>query len=126
MEHAVTKVKESGNNTVMLTERGTMLGYQDMVVDYRGIPTMKDFGIPVILDITHSLQQPNQNSGITGGNPEMIDTIAKAGIAVGVDGIFLETHPYPSKAKSDGANMLQLNKLEDLLVKLVKIRKAII
>ena len=126
MEHAVTKVKESGNNSIMLTDRGTMLGYQDMVVDYRGIPTMKDFGVPVILDITHSLQQPNQNSGIAGGNPKMIDTIAKAGIAVGVDGIFLETHPDPSKAKSDGANMLQLNKLEDLLIKLVKIRKAII
>jgi len=125
MEHAVTKVKESGNNSVMLTDRGTMFGYQDMVVDYRGIPTMQSFGVPVILDITHSLQQPNQNSGVTGGKPEMIDTIAKAGIAAGVDGIFLETHPDPKKAKSDGANMLQLEKLEDLLVKLVKIRKVI-
>ena len=125
MEHAVTKVKESGNNSVMLTDRGTMFGYQDMVVDYRGIPTMQSFGVPVILDITHSLQQPNQNSGVTGGKPEMINTIAKAGIAAGVDGIFLETHPDPKKAKSDGANMLQLEKLEDLLVKLVKIRKVI-
>ena len=126
MEHAVTKVKESGNNTVMLTDRGTMFGYQDMVVDYRGIPTMQSFGVPVILDITHSLQKPNQNNGVTGGKPEMIDTIAKAGIAAGADGIFLETHPDPSKAKSDGANMLQLNKLEDLLVKLVKIRRSIV
>ena len=126
MEHAVTKVKESGNNSVMLTDRGTMFGYQDMVVDYRGIPTMQSFGVPVILDITHSLQQPNQNSGVTGGNPEMIETIAKAGIATGVDGIFLETHPNPAQAKSDGANMLQLDKLEDLLTKLVKIRKAIV
>ena len=126
MEHAVTKVKESGNNSVMLTDRGTMFGYQDIVVDYRGIPTMQSFGVPVILDITHSLQTPNQNSGVTGGKPEMIETIAKAGIAAGVDGIFLETHPKPSEAKSDGANMLQLDKLEDLLIKLVKIRKVII
>lgn len=125
MEHAVTKVKESGNNSVMLTDRGTMFGYQDIIVDYRGIPTMQSFGVPIVLDITHSLQQPNQNSGVTGGKPEMIDTIAKAGIAAGVDGIFLETHPNPKKAKSDGANMLKLEKLEDLLVKLVKIRKAI-
>ena len=126
MEHAVTKVKESGNNSVMLTDRGTMFGYQDMVVDFRGIPTMQEFGVPVILDITHSLQQPNQSSGITGGKPAMIETIAKAGIATGVDGLFLETHPNPSKAKSDGANMLQLDKLEDLLTTLVKIRKAIV
>ena len=126
MEHAVTKVKESGNNSVMLTDRGTMFGYKDMVVDYRGIPTMQSFGVPVILDITHSLQQPNQNNGVTGGKPGMIETIGKAGIAAGVDGIFLETHPEPSNAKSDGANMLQLNKLENLLFKLVKIRKAII
>ena len=125
MKHAVTKVKESGNNTIMITDRGTMFGYQDIVVDFRGIPTMKQFGVPVIMDITHSLQQPNQDSGITGGNPEMIETIAKAAIASGVDGIFLETHPNPSQAKSEGANMLQLNKLEELLVKLVKIRKAI-
>ena len=125
MEHAVNKVKEIGNTNVMLTERGTMLGYQDMVVDYRGIPTMKDFDVPVILDITHSLQKPNQNSGITGGNPKMIETIAKAGIAVGVDGIFLETHPNPNNAKSDGKNMLELNKLEDLLIKLVKIKNSL-
>lgn len=125
MAHAVTKVKESGNNSVMLTDRGTMLGYQDMVVDFRGIPAMQEFGVPVILDITHSLQQPNQSSGVTGGNPAMIETIAKAGVATGVDGLFLETHPNPTKAKSDGANMLQLDKLEDLLTKLVRIRKVL-
>jgi 2-dehydro-3-deoxyphosphooctonate aldolase (KDO 8-P synthase) len=125
MAHAVTKVKESGNNSVMLTDRGTMLGYQDMVVDFRGIPAMQEFGVPVILDITHSLQQPNQSSGVTGGKPAMIETIAKAGIATGVDGLFLETHPNPTKAKSDGANMLQLDKLEDLLTKLVRIRKVL-
>ena len=125
MIHAVTKVKESGNNTIMITDRGTMFGYQDMVVDFRGIPTMKKFGVPVIMDITHSLQQPNQSSGVTGGNPEMIETIAKAAVATGVDGLFLETHPNPSQAKSDGANMLDLSKLEELLTKLVKIRKAI-
>jgi len=125
MKHTITKVKESGNNTIMITDRGTMFGYQDIVVDFRGIPTMKQFGVPVIMDITHSLQQPNQDSGITGGNPEMIETIAKAAIATGVDGIFLETHPNPSQSKSDGENMLSLNKLEELLVKLVKIRKAI-
>ena len=124
MEHAVNKVKESGNNTVMLTDRGTMFGYQDIVVDYRGIPIMKKFGVPVILDITHSLQTPNQSSGVTGGKPEMIETIAKAGIAVGVDGIFLETHPNPENAKSDGANMLALDQLEELLVKLIKIQEA--
>ncbi len=125
MIHAVKKVKESGNNTIMLTDRGTMFGYQDMVVDFRGIPTMKKIGVPVIMDITHSLQQPNQSSGVTGGNPEMIETIAKAAVATGVDGLFLETHPNPSQAKSDGANMLDLNKLEDLLIKLVKISKAL-
>jgi len=125
MIHAVNKVKESGNNSILLTDRGTMFGYQDMVVDYRGIPTMKKFGVPIIMDITHSLQQPNQSNGITGGNPEMIETIAKAAVATGVDGLFLETHPNPSQAKSDGANMLHLDKLENLLVKLVKIRKAI-
>ena len=125
MIHAVKKVKESGNNSVMLTDRGTMFGYQDMVVDFRGIPAMQEFGVPVILDITHSLQQPNQSSGVTGGNPAMIETIAKAGIATGVDGLFLETHPNPTKAKSDGANMLQLDKLEDLLTKLVRIRKVL-
>ncbi|MEC8853859.1 MAG: 3-deoxy-8-phosphooctulonate synthase [Bacteroidota bacterium] len=125
MKHAVTKVKESGNNTIMLTDRGTMFGYQDIVVDYRGIPTMQSFGVPVVLDITHSLQQPNQSSGVTGGNPDMINTIAKAGIAAGADGIFLETHPNPTEAKSDGTNMLTLDKLEGLLTKLVKIRKAL-
>jgi len=125
MEHAVTKVKESGNNTIMITDRGTMFGYQDIVVDFRGIPTMKQFGVPIVMDITHSLQQPNQDSGITGGSPEMIETISKAAIATGVDGIFLETHPNPSKAKSDGENMLELDKLEKLLIQLIKIRKAI-
>ncbi len=126
MVHAVNKIKEHGNNSVMLTERGSMFGYKDMVVDFRGIPVMKEFGVPVVLDVTHSLQKPNQNSGITGGQPEMIETISKAGIASGVDGIFLETHPQPSKAKSDGANMLELDKLENLLIKLVKIRRAVI
>jgi 2-dehydro-3-deoxyphosphooctonate aldolase (KDO 8-P synthase) len=125
MKHVINKVKESGNNTIMLTDRGTMFGYQDMVIDYRGIPTMQSFGVPVVLDITHSLQKPNQNSGVTGGNPDMIETIAKAGVAVGTDGIFLETHPNPTEARSDGANMLILDKLEDLLTKLVKMRKAL-
>ncbi|MDA0681994.1 MAG: 3-deoxy-8-phosphooctulonate synthase [Bacteroidetes bacterium] len=125
MIHAVNKVKESGNNNIILTDRGTMFGYQDIVIDYRGIPIMQNFGLPVVLDITHSLQTPNQNSGVTGGKPEMIETLAKAGIAAGVDGIFLETHPNPSEAKSDGANMLPLDKLEDLLIKLVKIRKVL-
>lgn len=125
MIHAVNKVKESGNNNIILTDRGTMFGYQDIVIDYRGIPIMQNFGLPVVLDITHSLQTPNQNSGVTGGKPKMIETLAKAGIAAGVDGIFLETHPNPSEAKSDGANMLPLDKLEDLLIKLVKIRKVL-
>ena len=125
MIHAVNKVKESGNNNIILTDRGTMFGYQDIVIDYRGIPIMQKLGLPVVLDITHSLQTPNQNSGVTGGKPEMIEILAKAGIAAGVDGIFLETHPNPSEAKSDGANMLPLDKLEDLLIKLVKIRKVL-
>ena len=125
MQHAVNKVKESGNNNIMITERGTMFGHQDMIVDYRSIPIMQKFNVPVILDITHSLQKPNQNSGVTGGNPEMIETIAKAGIATGADGIFIETHPNPKRAKSDGSNMLELDKLENLLVKLLKIKKAI-
>ncbi len=125
MKHAVDKITESGNNTIMITDRGTMFGYQDMVVDFRGVPTMKEFGVPIIMDVTHSLQQPNQNSGITAGKPEMIETIAKAAIATGVDGIFLETHPDTKQAKSDGANMLELNKLEELLTKLVRIRKAL-
>ena len=126
MIHVVNKVKESGNNTVMLTDRGTMFGYRDLVVDFRGIPTMKKFGVPIVLDVTHSVQEPNQNSGITGGKPEMIETIAKAGIASGVDGIFLETHSDPKSSKSDGKNMLPLEKLENLLIKLVNIRKVIL
>ncbi|MCF8360495.1 MAG: 3-deoxy-8-phosphooctulonate synthase [Prolixibacteraceae bacterium] len=126
MKYAVEKVRESGNPNVMVTERGTMFGYGDLIVDYRGIPQMKEFGCPVILDCTHSLQQPNQTSGVTGGKPEMIETIAKAGIAVGADGLFIETHPNPAEAKSDGANMLRLDLLNDLLIKLVEIRKAII
>lgn len=125
MKFAVDKVRESGNSNIMLTERGTFLGYQDLVVDYRGIPEMQKNNVPVVLDITHSLQQPNQTSGVTGGKPELIATIAKAGIAVGVDGIFVETHPNPAKAKSDGANMLHLQHLEKLMIDLVKIRKAI-
>lgn len=124
MKHAVKKVTDSGNNQVWITDRGTMFGYQDMIVDFRGIPTMQQFA-PTVLDITHSLQQPNQTSGVTGGKPELIETIAKAGIAVGVDGIFLETHFDPSNAKSDGANMLNLDYLEDLLTKLVALRKTI-
>jgi 2-dehydro-3-deoxyphosphooctonate aldolase (KDO 8-P synthase) len=126
MQFAVEKVYSTGNKKVMLTERGNMFGYGDLVVDYRNIPEMQKTGVPVILDITHSLQQPNQASGLTGGKPELIETIAKAGIAVGVDGIFLETHPNPAIAKSDGANMLKLNYLEDLLNKLVALRKAIL
>lgn len=125
MQFAVNKVKESGNNKVWLTDRGTMFGYQDMVVDFRGIPTMKKFA-PTIMDITHSLQQPNQSSGVTGGQPEMIETIGKAAIAAGADGIFIETHHNPSVAKSDGANMLHLDHLEDLLTKLIRVRKAVI
>ncbi len=124
MQHAVKKVKDSGNDKVMITDRGTMFGYQDMVVDFRGIPTMQQYA-PTVLDITHSLQQPNQESGITGGKPELIETIARAGIAVGVDGLFLETHFDPGKARSDGANMLNLKYLEGLLTKLVALRKTI-
>ena len=125
MKHAVKKVHDSGNEKAWITDRGTMFGYQDMIVDFRGIPVMREFA-PTILDITHSLQQPNQSSGVTGGKPELIETIAKAGIAVGVDGIFLETHHDPSSAKSDGANMLKLDHLEDLLSKLVAIRKTVV
>jgi 2-dehydro-3-deoxyphosphooctonate aldolase (KDO 8-P synthase) len=124
MKHAVKKVQDSGNEQVMITDRGTMFGYQDMIVDYRGIPLMQKFA-PTILDITHSLQQPNQSSGVTGGKPELIETVARAGIAVGVDGIFRETHHDPATAKSDGANMLKLDYLEDLLTKLVAIRTTI-
>lgn len=125
MIHAVKKVQDSGNKNIILTDRGTMFGYQDLVVDFRGIPIMRSFDVPVVLDITHSLQQPNQNTGVTGGKPQMIETIGKAGIATGVDGIFLETHPNPASAKSDGQNMLPLDKLEDLLQKLVRIRKSL-
>lgn len=125
MQFAVDKVVEAGNKNVMLTERGTTFGYQDLVIDYRGIPEMRTFGYPVILDVTHSLQQPNQTTGVTGGMPQLIETVAKAGIAVGADGLFIETHPDPSMAKSDGANMLKLDLLEDLLTKLVRIREAI-
>ena len=125
MQFAVTKIRESGNDLVMLTERGTTFGYQDLLVDYRGIPEMQKNNCPVILDITHSLQQPNQSSGVTGGKPELIETVAKAGIAVGVDGIFIETHPNPAVAKSDGANMLRLDLLEDLLTKLVKLKTTV-
>ncbi len=125
MQFAITKVLESGNKNVMLTERGTTFGYQDLVIDYRGIPVMQNMNVPVILDITHSLQQPNQASGVTGGKPELIETVARAGIAVGVDGIFIETHPNPATAKSDGANMLELELLEPLLKKLVCINQTI-
>ena len=126
MKFAAQKVIDAGNSNVMLTERGTTFGYQDLLIDYRGIPEMQETGFPVILDITHSLQQPNQSSGVTGGRPDLIETVAKAGIAVGVDGIFVETHPNPSIALSDGANMLKLEYLEDLLTKLVAIRKTIV
>ncbi len=125
MQFAVEKIKSSGNDRVMLTDRGNTFGYTDLVVDFRNIPAMKEFGVPVVMDITHSLQQPNQPGGVTGGKPELIGTIGKAAIAVGVDGIFIETHPRPAEALSDGANMLVLDKLEDLLTQLVKIRKAI-
>jgi 2-dehydro-3-deoxyphosphooctonate aldolase (KDO 8-P synthase) len=125
MKFAVEKIKGAGNDHIMLTERGTTFGYQDLVVDYRNIPIMKQFGEPVVMDCTHSLQQPNQTSGVTGGNPHLIGTIAKAAIATGADGLFIETHPDPSKAKSDGANMLRLDLLEELLEKLVAIRKVV-
>ncbi len=124
MKHAVQKVLDCNNQQVMVTDRGTMFGYQDMIVDFRGIPTMKQFATTV-LDVTHSLQQPNQSAGVTGGRPDMIETIAKAGIAVGADGIFIETHFDPAHAKSDGANMLHLNYFDDLMGKLVAIRKTI-
>jgi len=125
MQFAAQKVLESGNKNVMLTERGTMFGYQDLVVDFRSIPEMKKFGFPVVLDVTHSLQQPNQTCGVSGGQPELIETIAKAGVAVGADGLFMETHQNPAVAKSDGSNMLRLDLMEGLLEKLVRIRKAI-
>ncbi len=125
MRFAAEKVVSTGNHQVMLTERGTTFGYGDLVVDFRGIPQMQETGFPVILDVTHSLQQPNQGNGVTGGLPHLIETMAKAGIAVGCDGLFIETHPKPSEALSDGANMLQLNKLEALLEKLLLIRNAL-
>ncbi|MBQ4822202.1 3-deoxy-8-phosphooctulonate synthase [Aquimarina sp. MMG016] len=124
MQHAVRKVKDSGNDNAMITDRGTMFGYQDMIVDFRGIPTMKQYGTTV-LDVTHSLQQPNQTSGVTGGRPDMIETIARAGIVTGVDGLFMETHFDPANAKSDGANMLDIKHLEKLLSNLVAIRQTV-
>jgi 2-dehydro-3-deoxyphosphooctonate aldolase (KDO 8-P synthase) len=126
MKFAVEKIQAAGNNKIMLTERGNSFGYHDLVVDYRNIPDMKKNNVPVIMDCTHSLQQPNQSSGITGGDPSLIETIAKAAIASGADGLFIETHPDPSVAKSDGANMLPLHLLEDLIEKLVRVRRAVI
>ncbi len=125
MQFAAEKVSSTGNTQIMLTERGTTFGYEDLVVDFRGIPIMQQIGYPVILDITHSLQKPNQSSGVTGGLPHLIETIAKAGVASGVDGIFLETHPSPSQAKSDGANMLSLDKTEKLLQTLINIKNSL-
>lgn len=126
MKFAVEKVIEAGNNRVILTDRGNSFGYQDLIVDYRGLPEMQSFNVPVVMDCTHSLQQPNQSSGVTGGKPELIATIAKAAIAVGADGLFIETHPDPACAKSDGANMLHLDRLEELLTQLIRIRQAVI
>jgi 2-dehydro-3-deoxyphosphooctonate aldolase (KDO 8-P synthase) len=126
MKFAVEKIRQAGNENIILTERGTTFGYQDLVVDFRNIPWMKEQGCPVVMDVTHSLQQPNQTSGVTGGNPQLIGTIAKAAIATGADGLFIETHPNPAKALSDGANMLQLDLLPELLKQLVKLRKAAI
>lgn len=126
MQHAVDKIKQTNNPHVWLTDRGTCFGYQDLIVDYRAIPTMQKFNVPVIMDCTHSLQQPNQPAGITGGRPDLIPTIASAAVAVGADGLFIETHPNPSQAKSDGANMLPLQNLEKLIEKLSRIRQAII
>ena len=125
MKFAVEKIRKAGNEKVMLTERGNSFGYQDLIVDYRNIPWMKAHNVPVIMDCTHSLQQPNQNSGVTGGNPELIGTIAKAAIATGANGLFIETHPRPAEAKSDGANMLKLELLRPLLEELVKLKRAI-
>lgn len=125
MKFAVEKIKSTGNDKIILTERGTTFGYQDLVVDFRNIPWMQEHRVPVVMDVTHSLQQPNQTTGVTGGNPQLIGTIAKAAVATGADGLFIETHPNPALAKSDGANMLKLDLLEDLLVQLLKIRKAV-
>jgi 2-dehydro-3-deoxyphosphooctonate aldolase (KDO 8-P synthase) len=124
MQHAVQKVLDTGNNNVWLTDRGTMFGYKDLIVDFRGIPTMKEFA-PTVLDVTHSLQQPNQSSGVTGGRPDMIETISRAGVVNNVDGLFIETHFNPSEAKSDGANMLDLSLLDGLLTRLVEIRQCV-
>jgi 2-dehydro-3-deoxyphosphooctonate aldolase (KDO 8-P synthase) len=126
MKFAVEKIRNTANEKILLTERGTTFGYQDLVVDYRNIPWMQATGVPVVMDCTHSLQQPNQTSGVTGGNPQLIGTIAKAAIATGAEGLFIETHPDPGCAKSDGANMLRLDLLEDLLVQLVKMRRAVV
>lgn len=126
MKFAAQKVEHFGNSNIILTDRGTQFGYSDLIIDFRGVPTMKSFGYPVVVDITHSLQEPNQSSGVTGGRPDMISTIAKASIAVGADGLFLETHPDPSQAKSDGANMLRLDLLENLIKTLLPIRRAIL
>ncbi|MGD2033894.1 MAG: 3-deoxy-8-phosphooctulonate synthase [Bacteroidales bacterium] len=125
MKFVINKITGSGNKNILLTDRGTMFGYNDLIVDYRGLVEMRTFGYPVVLDITHSLQQPNQTSGVAGGRPEMIETIARAGIAVGADGIFMETHPDPKEAKSDGANMLPLDQVENLLIKLKKLKEVI-
>lgn len=125
MQFAVQKVRDAGNDSVAVTDRGTSFGYTDLIVDYRGVPEMKKFGCPVILDATHSLQQPNQPAGVTGGRPDLIETIARAGIAVGCDGLFIETHPEPKKAKSDGANMLPLDQLDQLLTRLTAIRRTV-
>ena len=125
MKFAAEKIRKAGNEKVILTERGNTFGYQDLVVDFRNIPWMKEHGAPVVMDVTHSLQQPNQTSGVTGGNPQLIGTIAKAAIATGADGLFIETHPNPAKALSDGANMLQLDLLEPLLQQLVKLKQAV-
>lgn len=125
MAFAVQKVRDAGNCQVAVTERGTTFGYQDLIVDFRGIPEMQKSDVPVILDATHSLQQPNQSAGVTGGRPDLIETIARAGIAVGADGLFIETHPEPDKAKSDGANMLRLDKLDGLLERLTAIRETV-
>lgn len=125
MQFAAQKVVDSGNSKVLLTDRGTQFGYHDLVVDFRGIPTMRQFGFPVVMDVTHSLQQPNQQAGVSGGRPEMIETIARAAIACGVDGLFIETHPNPAMALSDGANMLNLSLLDGLIERLVQIRQVI-
>jgi 2-dehydro-3-deoxyphosphooctonate aldolase (KDO 8-P synthase) len=126
MKFAAEKIVNTGNNKVLLTERGTTFGYQDLVVDFRNIAWMKELGYPVVMDVTHSLQQPNQAAGVTGGQPALIETLASAAIASGAEGLFIETHPDPASAKSDGANMLPLHKLEELLTKMIRIRKAVI